>query len=92
MIVLLRNEMEDNHADTECCAIKTPHVEFMGGHIEIVYPRNGDITHIDVLRNNAGGGCPDFRWGDTYDFCILYDDDCEYLIREEFPKCKWFEE
>ena len=87
MIIFLRDEMQDDHADTECCAIKTCHAEVFPNRIEIIYPHDGDITYIDVLPES---GDINFRWGEVYDFCIMYDDSDEYMLREEFPNCKWF--
>ena len=88
MIIFLRDEMQDDHADTECCAIKTRHAEVFAAVIEVIYPYDGDITYIDVMPDS---GDISFRWeGEVYDFCTMYDDDSEDMLREEFPKCKWF--
>ena len=87
MIILLRNEMFNNKAKRKACAIRTHHVEFFPDMVEIIYPYGGDITYIPITKKKQ-----DFVWGGKYAFCILYDDQDEYLIRSEYPKCKWFEE
>jgi hypothetical protein len=91
MIVLLRNEISHDTQSVECCAIRTNHVEFFGNRIEIIYPSDGDVTQIDVINRD---GDLYFRWGETYDFCVLYDDDSEadVFLNEDFPKCKWYED
>ena len=84
MIVFLRNEYQDK--DTVCCAIKVGHFEvFHGGgdRIEITYPE--DVTQIGVE-----GDC--YRWGELYEYCMIYENEQEYIIRDEFPLCKWFED
>ena len=86
MIVFLRNEMQAAEKDTVCCAIKTRHVEvFHGGEgyerIELCYPE--DVTYINIEHS-----C--YRWGELYEFFIMYDDADEYIIRDAFPLCKWF--
>ena len=87
MIILLRDETQNNHADTECCAIKTCHAEVFSTVIEIIYPHDGDIAYIDVMPDS---GDVNFRWGEIYKYCIMYDNESEYILREGFPKCKWF--
>ena len=87
MIIFLRDEMQDNHATTPCCAIQTCHAEVFPNRIEIIYPHDGDITYIDVLPES---GDINFRWGEIYEYCTMYDDDSEDMLREEFPNCKWF--
>jgi len=88
MIIFLRHEIHnDRTLDTECCAIKTCHAEFFANRVEIIYPHDGDITYINVLPE---GGDVNFRWGEVYEYCTMYDNDDEYIVREEFPRCKWF--
>lgn len=64
-------------------ALRADHVEFFPNRIEFM-PAGGDndITQIDVL-----GDC--YRFGDTYEYCKLYDDDNEELLRESHPQCNW---
>lgn len=87
MIIFLRNEMQSDHADTGCCAIKTCHAEVFANRVEIIYPNDGDITYINVLQEC---GDVNFRWGEIYEYCTVYDNDSEDMLRDEFPKCKWF--
>jgi len=96
MIVFLRNWMKEGkptkgdpqgrHSGTQCCAIRVSHVEFFTGaeaRVEIIHPYNGDMTHIEVEGDR-------FKWGEVYDYCILYEDEQDYIIKNDFPKCKWF--
>ena len=87
MIILLRNEMFNDKAKRKACAIRTNHVEFFPDRVEVIYPYGCDITYIPITEKKH-----DFVWGGKYAFCVLYDDKDEYLIRDEYPKCKWFEE
>jgi hypothetical protein len=88
MIILLRDEMQGDHSETECCAIKTRHAEVFAAVTEVIYPYDGDIAYIDIQPEN---GDVSFRWDrEIYGFCIMYDDDREDALRYEFPKCKWF--
>jgi hypothetical protein len=63
-------------------AIKTTHVEFFHNRVEFL--QDESTTHIDIVGPNH-----DFVWGEQYDYCLVYDNDDEYVIRDAYPKCKW---
>jgi len=87
VIIFLRDEMRNNHEDTPCCGIKTCHAEVFENRIEMIYPHDGDVTYINIQPES---GDVSFRWGEIYDFCTMYDNEDEDMLREEFPKCIWF--
>lgn len=89
MIIFLRNEYSPRpRTDTVCMALRASFVEFFPNRIEFmpawVVGGDNDITQIDVV-----GDC--YRFGDTYEYCEVYDDDWEDRCREAYPKCKWFD-
>ena len=89
MIIFLRNEYSPRpRTDTVCMALRASFVEFFPNRIEFmpawVAGGDNDITQIDVV-----GDC--YRFGDTYEYCEVYDDEREDSLKEAYPKCKWFD-
>jgi len=91
MIIFLRNEYSPRpRTDTVCCAIKATFVEFLEGRVEFVPAYgDGDVTQIDIMvgsyNNNA------YLWCRFYDYCEIYDNSAEEMLRDSYPKCRWFE-
>ena len=86
MLILLRDDMVNAKSKRRACVIKTTHAEFFPDRVEIIYPAGGDITYINVTKKG------NFVWGDKYGYCIFYEDWQDYVIRETYPKAKWFKE
>ena len=86
MIIFLRNEYSPRpRTDTVCMALRASFVEFFTNRIEFVPAGDDhDVTQIDVV-----GDC--YRFGDTYEYCEVYDDEREDSLKEAYPKCKWFD-
>jgi len=40
---------------------------------------------VDELSSNT------YMWGDAYDYCEIYDNSAEEMLRDSYPKCRWFE-
>jgi len=91
MIIFLRNEYSPRpRTDTVCCAIKATFVEFLEGRVEFI-PAYGDfdVTQIDIKVTEHGDNT--YLWGDAYDYCEIYDNSLEEILRASYPKCRWFE-
>lgn len=86
MIIFLRNEYSPRpRKDTVCMALRADYVEFFPNRIEFVPTSDDyDVTQIDVV-----GDC--YRFGDTYEYCEVLNNESEDSLRAAFPKCKWFD-
>ena len=83
MIIFLRNEVKDIHAETLCHAIANVcRVETFVDRVE--FTSNGDSEEIVVVNSD----CYE-RHGIQYDFLSVYESSAEKNLREEFPGCTW---
>lgn len=78
MLILLRNCIKDVESETPARIVKASHVEFFSDRIEF-YNDVVEHSYITILKNG------DFAYGETYDFCIIYNDEDAYILEDSFP-------